>query len=62
MSTTIESTVKPYTIKELSALYGISPKALKTWLQPHVIEIGEKRGRYFTTHQVRIIFEKIGLP
>ena len=62
MSTTNEITVKAYTIKELAALYGISNKAFHTWLQPHMQEIGEKRGWYFTTLQVRIIFEKLGLP
>jgi hypothetical protein len=30
-------------------------------LKPYAEEIGEKQGRYLTTLQVRIIFEKIGL-
>jgi hypothetical protein len=62
MSTTSEITVKAYTTKELAALYGISSKTIKTWLQPYTQMIGEKRGRYYTTLQVRLIFEKIGLP
>jgi len=62
MSTTNEITVKAYTTKELAALYGVSYKAFNTWLQPYTQEIGEKRGWYFTTLQVRIIFEKLGLP
>ena len=62
MSTTSEITVKAYTTKELAGLYGISCKAFNTWLQPYMEEIGEKKGWYFTTLQVRIIFEKIGLP
>jgi hypothetical protein len=43
MSTTSEITVKAYTISELAALYGISTKAIRTWLKPHAAEIGEKR-------------------
>jgi hypothetical protein len=62
MSTTGEITVKAYTTKELAALYGISSKTIKTWLQPYTTLIGEKRGRYYTTLQVRTIFEKIGEP
>jgi transposase len=62
MSTTGEITVRAYTTKELAALYGISSKTIKTWLQPYTAVIGEKRGRYYTTLQVRTIFEKIGEP
>lgn len=59
---TSSSPVKPYTITELAALYGMSIKTIKTWLKPHAETIGVRRGRYFTTLQVRIIFEKIGEP
>ena len=57
-----EVTIKGYNLKELSALYGISTKCLRTWLHPHMDSIGEKQGRYFTTLQVRTIFEKLGIP
>lgn len=53
---------KPCTNKELAALYGISTKTLRTWLLMHQAHIGPKIGRYFTTRQVRIIFEHIGEP
>ncbi len=56
------SLVKAYTISELAALYGISTKTIKTWLKPHAQEIGPRLGRYYTTLQVRTIFEKIGEP
>ena len=62
MNTTNENIVKAYTFKELSALYGISVRTFKTWLQPHAGIIGEKNGWYFTTLQVRTIFEKLGEP
>jgi hypothetical protein len=62
MSTTSEILVKGYNSKELSALYGISPKTFKTWLEPHLETVGEKRGRYFTALQVRLIFEILGIP
>jgi uncharacterized protein YjcR len=60
--TTNEMMVKAYTTKEMAALYGISPKTFRTWMQPHKLQVGEKAGRYFTALQVRIIFERLGLP
>lgn len=57
-----EVLIKGYTLKELSALYGVSTKCLRTWMEPHMESIGEKKGRYFTTLQVRTIFEKLGEP
>jgi hypothetical protein len=62
MSTTGEILVKAYTSKELAAMYGISTKTFRTWLRPHVQAIGEKNGRYFTALQIRLIFEKLGIP
>ena len=54
--------LRPYSYKELTALYGISQRTLKTWLAPFMEEIGEKHSRYFTVRQVRIIIGKLGLP
>ena len=64
MSTTNtkETIIKACTLKELAALYGVSTKCLRTWLQPHLPSIGTKKGKYFTTLQVAIIFEKLGTP
>jgi len=57
-----ETTVRPYTAKELAALYGVSTKTLRTWLQPHKEAIGERVSRYFTALQIRVIFDRLGLP
>jgi hypothetical protein len=54
--------LKPYTLKELSQLYGMDWRTLKTWLEPFQKEIGQKRGRYYQIPQVRIIFQKLDLP
>lgn len=59
----IDSTlIKPYTNKELAGLYGISTRILRNWLRMHTVFIGPKIGRYFTSLQVRTIFEKLGEP
>lgn len=62
MSTTTDSMVKACTTKELAAMYGISPKTLRTWLLPHRTLIGEKRSKYYNARQVRVIFQCIGEP
>jgi hypothetical protein len=54
--------LRAYSYKELTALYGVSQRTLKTWLAPFTAEIGEKHSRYFTVRQVRIIFNRLGLP
>ena len=54
--------LKPYCYKELEMLYGISRKTLKTWLRPFWQDIGQKQGRYFTIKQVKVIFDKVGIP
>jgi transposase len=62
MSTTTDMTIKPCTITELAEMYGISVKTLRTWLKPHQDVIGKRVGWYYTTLQVRIIFERLGYP
>jgi hypothetical protein len=54
--------IRPYSLTELSRLYGISNGIMKRWLAPHTDAIGEKVGRLYNTLQVKTIFEKLGLP
>ena len=54
--------LKPYSLTELSGLYQVCTRTLKKWIQPFEKEIGKKLGRYYTIVQVKIIFEKLGLP
>jgi hypothetical protein len=54
--------IKPYSISELSALYGVSKRTMRNWITPHQSVIGEKIGHLYTALQVKVIFEKLGLP
>ena len=54
--------LKPYTPAEMARVYGVSKKVLNRWLAPHRQAVGERQGLYYTTLQVKIIFEKLGLP
>lgn len=53
--------VKPYTKKELAAIYCISVRSLSNWVNKFP-EVGAKSGKYYTVIQVRTIIEKLGLP
>ena len=54
--------VKPYSIRELAELYGVSPKVFRNWLSLFENSIGERMGHYYTVRQVKIIFDKLGIP
>lgn len=54
--------IRPYSAKELAGIYGVCDKTLMKWMKPFAQNIGEKQGRYFTVAQVKIIFEKLGVP
>ncbi len=54
--------VKAYSLNELAVLYNVNWRTLKKWIEPFKSEIGEKRGRFYTISQVKIIFDKLGMP
>jgi transposase len=54
--------VKPYMIKELAALYGVSRETFGRWISKFKDELGEKNGLYFSIPQVKMIFKKLDLP
>jgi len=54
--------IRPYSVRELAEIYDVCDKTFKKWITPFLNEIGEKHGRYYNVNQVKIIFEKIGLP
>ena len=54
--------LRPYSMAEMGRLYGVCDRTFKKWIEPFSNDIGEKKGRYYTISQVKIIFEKLGLP
>ena len=55
-------TIRPLTPGELADLYKVSKKTLRSWLLRHRELIGERVAKYYTTLQVRRIYECIGSP
>lgn len=63
MNTAITATeIKPSSLTELAAVYGVSTHTMKKWITPHQEAIGKKSARLYTALQVKIIFEKLGVP
>ena len=54
--------VRPYLIKELSNIYGISHPTFKKWMKSIEHDIGTKVGLYYSVRQVEIIFMSFGIP
>ena len=54
--------IRPYSTKDLAGIYGVCDKTLKRWIKPFATDIGEKNGWYFSVAQVKVIFEKLGVP
>ena len=63
MSTTnLVKEIRPYSTKELASIYDVCDKTMKKWIKPFVAEVGEKNGRYYSVAQVKVIFDKLGVP
>ncbi len=54
--------LRPYMKKELAELYNMTPKSFNTFIKDFEDEIGTKRGRYYTIHQVEILIKCVGMP
>ena len=54
--------LKPYNLKELAALYGVSARTLNKWLKPFGDQVGKRIGYFYTIPQVKMIFLNLGLP
>ena len=58
----INISLRPYYLKELAIMYGVSPKTFRKWLKPFGQIIGVRKGYYFTISQVRKIFKLFEFP
>jgi hypothetical protein len=54
--------LKPYSLMELSRIYGVDFRTFKKWIIPFQDNIGNRNGRYYTIAQVRKIFDFLGTP
>jgi hypothetical protein len=57
-----EINIKPYTLKELAAIYKMTVRAFKRMISDIQQELGPKNGRYYSIIQVKLILERKGIP
>ena len=54
--------LKPYSLEELAAMYGICEETMIIWLFTIQDELGDNIGYTYNISQVRTILEKFGIP
>ncbi|MFZ5553563.1 MAG: hypothetical protein ACOZCO_10630 [Bacteroidota bacterium] len=54
--------LRPYTMKEMRNLYGVSLHVFNNLIKSFQEELGPVRGKYLTVNQVELILKKIGTP
>ncbi len=54
--------LKPYSLMELSRIYGVDFRTFKKWIVPFQESVGIRNGRYYSVAQVRKIFDFLGTP
>jgi hypothetical protein len=54
--------IRPYSSKELAAMYGVSSRTFRRWMLLIDKHAGKRIGNYYIIPQVKIIFEKLGVP
>ncbi|MCC6837239.1 MAG: hypothetical protein IT234_01760 [Bacteroidia bacterium] len=54
--------LRPYTKSDLAGLYEMKHRAFYSLFKPHEATVGVKLGRYYSSKQVEIIFQCLGLP
>jgi hypothetical protein len=54
--------VKPYRLKDLAEIYGVSNKVLKKWITNAVPDAQRKGGLFFSIRDVEAIINVLGLP
>lgn len=55
-------TARPCSVRDLTMVYGVSYKTMRSWLMPFAKEIGIRNSYMFTILQIDLIFEKLGKP
>lgn len=53
---------RPYSTRELAAIYGVCPNTFRNWIAPFKAELGPRIGRFYTVTQVNMIFSRLSYP
>lgn len=53
---------KAYSNKEIAVMFNVSERTWRRWVAPFRNDIGDRKGHFYTPVQVKVIFEKLGVP
>lgn len=54
--------IRPYRLLDLAAVYQVSTRTMRRWIDAKVPEQGKKSAKYFSVDQVRAIVNALGIP
>lgn len=54
--------IRPYRLMDLAAIYDVSTRTMRRWIDAKAAEYGKKEKKYFTIEQVKGIITALGLP
>lgn len=54
--------IKPYRLKDLAEIYGVSNKVLKKWIANEIPNAQRKDGLFYSIRDVETIINVLGLP
>ncbi len=54
--------IRPYRLMDLAAIYDVSTRTLRRWIDAKAPEHGKKKKKYFTVDQVQGIVTALGIP
>lgn len=54
--------IRPYRLMDLAAIYEVSTRTIRRWIDAKVPEHGKKKKKYFTVDQVQAIVTALGIP
>jgi len=54
--------LRPLTHKQLAQIYGVSWLTFQRWIKRVESEVGKKTGHFYHVHQVKKIFQLLGMP
>ena len=54
--------IRPYRLKDLAAIYDVSTKTIRRWIDSKASEYSKRSKQYFTIEQVKGIVTALGIP
>ncbi|TCZ74056.1 hypothetical protein [Flaviaesturariibacter aridisoli] len=54
--------IRPYRLKDLAAIYDVSTKTMKKWIDGLKVEVKREKCQYYSIGQVESVAQQLGFP